>query len=144
MLTTNCKCIGALRHVTTNGYKYALRHLIHVTINCKCNIHNVASSWNHHNLWNKQSDTPIHRQSAISIHWNADKRLSPRIISYKLGTKEAFMVVSCSTTNTEILFKFLLKEILSICTKQKNKWSFLAFGSDMQLGYHLNSSQSWS
>ena len=48
-------------------------------------------------------------------------RLSPRIISYKLGTKEAFMVVSCSTTNREILFKFLLKEILSICAKQKNK-----------------------
>ena len=55
-----------------------------------------------------------------------------------LGTKEALMHVSRSTTDADILFKFLLKKIPSICAiqkipdlpkpkqKQKQK-SFLAF-----------------
>ena len=33
-----------------------------------------------------------------------------RVITYMLGTKKALMLVSCSTTNREILFKFLLKK----------------------------------
>ena len=53
-----------------------------------------------------------------------------------LGTKEAHMHVSHSTTDADILFIFLLKKIPSICAKQKipdlpkqkqKQKSFLAF-----------------
>ena len=75
----------------------------------------LQNYWIHHNLWNKQSDTPILRQSAFPIHGKADTRQSLWIISYMLGTKEALTLVSRSTTTREILFKFQQSK------KKKNK-----------------------
>ena len=66
-------------------------------------------------LMNKPSDTPILRQS---IHGKADTRQSLWIISYMLGTKQALMLVSRSTTNREILFGFLKKSLLYVQNKK--------------------------
>ena len=108
-------------HITLTFSIVFIRLTTIKTTNCTCNTQskkkkkvNVRLAMLQNSLiqlMNKPSDTPILRQS---IHGKADTRQSLWIISYMLGTKQALMLVSRSTTNREILFGFLKKSLLYV------------------------------